>query len=397
MAINLTFFENAKERHMPLGVEAVPTFALFPKSSIFRRIFSNLIVCISAFPIQLPPGAWAYAPMFRSAYFPRKSPWRSMTASSLLHAGVIACLITLSSLTGVILRSTPPEVDRYERTVLWYSKADLLPPISPLPESAAEKPAPIKSGKAMALPRPTPQTAQMILSRPPAADNQQQTILQPEAPQVRIPKNVPLPNLIAWNPQPVVPPPPSPEIHIPKLPRPEIPLTAPPAPKPPDLPPTPPTISLPAIAAVKIPKLPLPETKSTSVPPPPVEEKPPPAPPTFPAATNLENLPSLIAVGTSTAPPPESGEIHVPSGQRVGEFAILPQGQPKESAGGRQEKEAPDPPSAELANRNLAEIRVPHLTISGRIPRDVPAPAIAMLPEPAAIAPAAPTRRSPAP
>ena len=396
MAINQAFFENAKERHTPLSVEVVPTFTLFTKSSIFRRIFSNLIVCISAPPIQLPPGAWAYAPMFRSAYFPSKSPWRSMAASSLLHAGVIACLITLSSLPGVIPRNVPPEAGRYERTVLWYSKADLLPPISPLPESAAEKPAPKKSGKAMALPRPTPQAAQIILSRPPAPDNQQQTILQPEAPQVRIPINVPLPNLIAWNPQPVAPPPPSPEIRIQKLPQPKIPLTAPPAPKPPDVSPTPPKILFPVVAALEIPKLPVPEGKPVPVPPPPVEEKLPPAPPTSPAEIKVADLPSLIAVGTSPAPPPESREIHVPSGQRVGEFAILPQGQPKESAEGSQDQEALGPPSAELANRNLADIRVPNLTISGGMPRDVPAPAIATPPEPAAVAPAAPTHRSPA-
>ena len=130
-------------------------------------------------------------------------------------------------------------------------------------------------------------------------------------------------------------------------------------------------------------------------PPPPVEVKLPPAPTTSPAAINLENLPSLIAVGIAPAPPPESREIHVPSGQRIGEFAILPEDQPKESAEGSQDQEAPDPPAAELANKNLTDTRVPNLTISGGIPRDIPVPAVAA-PEPAAVAPAAPTRRSPA-
>ncbi|MBI4463116.1 MAG: TonB family protein [Acidobacteria bacterium] len=392
MASNPNFFGNPREGHVPLGVEAVPTFALFPKNPILRRIFSNLMVCASASPIQLPPWAWAHAPMFRSAYFPRRFPWRSTVASFLLHAGVIACLLTISSLPEAFFRNVPPEVDRYERTVLWYSKMDLLPPISPLPEPLAEKPAPKKSGKAIAQPRPADQPAQAILSRPSVPDNRQQTILQPEAPPVRIPTNVQLPNLIAWNPQPVGPPPPSPKIHIQKLPRPEILLTQPPIPKPPDASLTPPTISLPVIAAVEIPKLPVAESKAASVPPPPVERKPLPLPPTLPVETKVADLPNLIAVGIAPAPPPESEEIRVPAGQRLGEFAVVPEGQLKALAGSSQDQEVTGPPPSELANGNLADLRVPNLTISGGMPSDIPGPA----PEPAAVAPAAPPRRSPA-
>ncbi len=383
--------------------QKAPTFASLEKVRLGPSIASNL----AAFFVRLPkaPVEWAYAPMFRSACLKKPSSGRPLVASVLLHVGVIACLVNLPSFPGTAPRR-PTLAQTVERTVIYYRKAQLLPNISP-PE---QKPAPRRQ-RALRPPapaRPSYTPVQVIVSRPPKPDNQRQTIVQPEAPDLRINSPVNVPNMVLWH-GVVVPPRPAiseatkqlAQIAVPRLPSPVV---APPLPPPPPEPPKLPEpkrnvadLQMAAIPLAEIPKLPVPE-KTPVAPPAPRKAPPLPAPPSLAGPsgaplnvpTNQDALRNLISVGVASAPPPE--QIKVPEGNRAGEFAAAPNGSEGEKNSGEDTgKGSPGKgPPQEMASRELGDIRVPHLSVTGGRAVEPAAPVVASPPEPRAVAPAAP-------
>lgn len=419
-----------------------PTFASLPDISILRSIGSNLLGCLARHP--KPPVDRAFAPMFRSAYVRRRPPGRSLLASALLHIGVIACLVNLPSLPNPVPNRARADAPKHEYKIVWYVQQALLPTVSPPP---VKTPQASKSKR-----RRTPEVhlasavpVQVIISRPPKPDNERQTIVQPEAPSLRIPSHIEVPNLVQWSgvavpPRPVVseatrqlaqinvphlttptvaPPPPMPEppdvrpsarvespnilqsnrtlvpprpvaseasrqlaqIDVPHLPVPSV--TAPP--------PAPPQLSEPNR---NITQVPWPAPNVGPLPKPPVPEQ----PPSLSAAINPQAgsgaLRNLIAVGVAPAPPPE--QFNVPQGNRSGEFDTTP-GKAKTAAdqkisGGDTKKGVNDAGMQDLADRDLGGIRVPHLSIAppatGANPAGTPGAVVARPPQPQ---PAAPT------
>jgi TonB family protein len=380
-----------------------PTFASLREISLLRSIASNLAACLAHLPT--PSTNWAYAPMFRSACLTRRSRGRSLVTSALLHVGVIACLVNLPSLPGPapVRRTLAQNV---ERTILYYRKAALLPTISP-PEA---KPAPRrrKATPPSELPRFSFSPSQVIVSSPPKPDNDRQTIVQPEAPELRIASHVEVPNMVLWR-GVVVPPRPAvseatrqlAQIAVPRMPAPAV--APPPPPEPPKLPELRRNIAdlqMAAIPLAEIPKLPVPAIPEKTPPAPPAPKQIPPIPSPPPLApqsgppvnvsVNQAALRNLISVAVAPAPPEE--QIRVPEGNRAGEFAASPSGSEaekisREEAGNvSPRKGAPQ----ELASRELGEIRVPHLSVTGGRPTDTATPIVVSPPEPRPVAPPAP-------
>ena len=351
----------------------IPTFAELPRGSFFRRIRSNLVEFVSASP--KPVTSWRFAWMFRSACLRGSFPTRSLLESVLLHVAMLTFLISepLPRLSPV-REVSPVEVARVERRIIWYTKNDRLPPISPL-----EPKPPVRRR----IPRPPARVrlefhpVQTMISRPPQPDNSRQTIVQPEAPRVQLPKEVRIPNIVAWSPT-IVPPPPSvaegqkqlAQVRVPKLP---VPVVSAPTPVPPKL--NLPEVSAPEVNVSESPKLP--------VPPPPVVSP----------RADSSGLPTLVAVGVAPAPPPEREEVSVPLGNRAGEFAVSPEGTknserteaPAARSRARRTAEEPRPPQWD--GQQLADIRVPNLLVVGDKPPAMAAPTVPDPPEPRAAPP----------
>ena len=113
-------------------------------------------------------------------------PWVAFLESILWHGVALAGLLSISHLS--LSRPhliTRPSFSRSE--VLYYSPSEYLPPID-------------TGGAAAAMAqRGEPEHArQPIISVPPEADNQTQTIVTP--PDIKLKQEVPVPNMVAWNP-----------------------------------------------------------------------------------------------------------------------------------------------------------------------------------------------------
>jgi TonB family protein len=380
------------------GIYKAPSFASLREESAFLRVWSNLAACIS-----IPPKApvnGSRAAVFRSGELQGGLQRRSLLASILLHVGVIACLLNLPSLPNPLADRSPMLAPSSGQKVLWYSKAELLPSVSPPPESRRhsesmgrrtpqrrDKSAPAFEEKRLAF------ALQEIVSRPPQPDNRRQTIVQPDAPNVRILAHVQIPNLVSWT-GVVVPPTPTvseakrqlAQIGVPKLPAPVVSPPPPPEqPKPPEINRQLSELRMAAAAAADPAKrinLPVPQgtpslgssalAKTTAVP----------APPALTPEINQEALRNVIAVGIAPAPSQEAW--NVPPGNRAGEFAASPKGSADEkaAAGGDKNASSGGNQLPELGGQDLADIHVPNLSISGERTTEPPGPTEARAPEP---------------
>ncbi len=119
-------------------------------------------------------------------------PWRRFAQSWAGHAAVIALLWGTSTLWPQGTRVITPAVF-HSSDVIYYSAPEYLQPLN---TGVAKARLPRKADLAYA--------AQAIISVPPEADNRRQTIVTP--PKIKLTQDVPLPNVVAWNPaQPAVP------------------------------------------------------------------------------------------------------------------------------------------------------------------------------------------------
>ena len=391
------------------SLPAIPSFAALPREAVWRRLRSNLAACLTAAPRGVLP--WQFAPMFRSAYFRKTFPTRPLLESALLHVIVLTAWISEPPQTKPQRIAAEVEVARAERRIIWYNPIDPLPPISPL---EPEKPARREPPRARASGRLAFHPVERMISRPPQPESSRQTILQPEAPQLRLPADVPIPNIVAWMP-PVVPPPPSlaetqkqlAQIRVPRMP---VPIVAAPTPIPPKL--TLPEMSVPAAPVSELPKAPVPPSPSVAetqkqlaqirVPrmPVPTVSAPMPLPPVVMPTAETAALPTLVAVGIAPAPPPPRVEVRLPLGNRSGEFAVSPEGEERTASlagppGRNSTAREAAPPLPNVGE--LADIRVPHLSISGDRTSAVEGPVASPPPEPRAAAPPPPVPSPPSP
>ena len=120
-------------------------------------------------------------------FIDQKVPWAAIRQSVLCHAFVIVVIVGLSQSPLLKPRTVEPKSPFDNTTITYYSVSEYLPPL----EMKAE---PAKESR-----RGDPEYAkQEIISIPRSADNTRQTIVAP--PQVRIDKDVSLPNILSWEP-----------------------------------------------------------------------------------------------------------------------------------------------------------------------------------------------------
>ena len=327
--------ERARRGGPPHGDPRPPALLceLEPWHRVFLRNLGDLL------PHRQPPPVETTAEpvALRPGYFIRTGIDAYRFAES--YAGHIAFIIVLYLVCTLPFFNRPPKLQSpFENTkVEYYPVSEYLPPIN----TASEAPVKPRQG--------APKLArQEILSVPPEADNNHQTIVTP--PKVKLNHDVALPNIVAWTPVPAAQPiaasarsvsqlkvpqfdaqvvAPTADVsqlksklQLPTLPQPSV--VEPPL--------SPDQLKLqkgdlnmaqlePEVAA---PKLPVAAQRASGVGDNGAANVPPPA--------NVQNLPAsqgqgqLIALGLS--PADVRGPITVPSGNRSGEFHASPGGKP---------------------------------------------------------------------
>jgi TonB family protein len=306
---------------------------LEPWHRVFLRNLGDLLLHRQPPPIEITAQPVALRPV----YFIRTGIDAYRFAQS--YAGHIAFVIVVYLVCTLPLFNRPPKLQSpFENTkVEYYPVSEYLPPIN----TASEAPVKPRQG--------APKLAkQEILSVPPEPDNTHQTIVTP--PKVKLDRDVPLPNIVAWTPIPAAQPIAASARSVSqlKVPQFETQVVAPtadvsqlksklqlptlPQPSVVEPPLSPDQLKLqkgelnmaqlqPQVAA---PKLPVPAQRASGVGDNGAKNVPP--------SPNVQNLPAtqgqgqLIALGLS--PTDVRGPITVPSGNRSGEFHASPGGKP---------------------------------------------------------------------
>src|ERR1700722_3564807 len=133
-------------------------------------------------PMRLTSGP---APFWPDVFVPPHMPWRRFTAAVVYHVIARASLGFFAHWLMPRPQVLPPaSFDRNQ--VITYQPTEYLPPINTLRAEAGKSP--------KADPAPAPQS---IISIPAEADNRQQTIVAPDV-NVRLKRDLALPNVVAW-------------------------------------------------------------------------------------------------------------------------------------------------------------------------------------------------------
>jgi TonB family protein len=339
-----------------LALPSLPELKLFFELPSRRSVFfGNLLDLFRRTP---PPRLSSRpAPFWPDVFVPSAFPVRAFMRSALYH---IFALVVIWGATETWLHRAPAVVlnDPLEHaTITYYSVSEYLPPLQDL----SERPRQELKGEPEEAPQP-------IISVPRAPDNSRQTIVTP--PELRIHRDLRLPNVIAWKELPVGPPPETgrPRLRAPDLPAP-VPIDPPPLvdnarlrmpalPRPAPVEPPPsvensrlargalpvpsavePPISLDAAKSrlgdltvaqltpqAAAPKLPVPAQRASGVTTSGGQtSEPVPAPPAIPVQP-AGAVGQLIAL--SARPVLPAGPIDVPIGRRSGTFAATPEGKP---------------------------------------------------------------------
>ncbi|HXZ79810.1 MAG TPA: energy transducer TonB [Terriglobales bacterium] len=125
------------------------------------------------------------AEFWPDVFVQRGIPWTRLRQSALLHIFVVVALWGLTESWAGLLWRRNPALPLHDK-IVYYSVSEYLPPIDTGSAPAKEE----KKGDPVYAKQP-------IISLPLHRDNREQTIITP--PDVKLPKNVPLPNIVAWN------------------------------------------------------------------------------------------------------------------------------------------------------------------------------------------------------
>ncbi|MBZ5628960.1 MAG: TonB family protein [Acidobacteriia bacterium] len=171
-----------------------------------HRVFAENLCDLFCYPETPEPSLTSrQVPFWPDVFVERPVAWRSMASSALYHLFAIVVVYGMSV-------TYAPRAPIHTRSpfdgskITYYSVSEYLPAID-----TGSAPAPAQEER-----KGEPKWAkQRIISLPPAPDNFRQTIITPS--QIKLPKDVSMPNLVAWTPVPT----PVPEAAIksaPKLP-----------------------------------------------------------------------------------------------------------------------------------------------------------------------------------
>ena len=172
------------------GLHEVPTlnYELEPWGRTFARNLADLLLRREPPPLELTSEP---APVPPDTFVDTGLNWRTIAESYAGHIAFVAIVYFIS----VTLFQRPVKLESpFQNTaVSYYPVSEYLPPIN----TGQQGPAKPRKGE--------PKLAkQEILSVPPNPDNYRQTIVTP--PQVKLNKDVPLPNVVAWTPVPAAQP-----------------------------------------------------------------------------------------------------------------------------------------------------------------------------------------------
>ncbi len=176
----------------PPVAEAIPRL-LVDLPSWPRVFFSNVRDLLFPGPPPHLEIKSAPAPFWPDVFVRRRLPWNGFFQSIVCHFAVFALIVAFTrffALQPRVVAVTPPVFDHSQ--VIYYQASEYLPPL----DTRTADPAPPKA--------PDPEfSRQPIISVPPEADNRSQTVVTP--PQVKLKRDVPLPNIVAWSDKAVKP------------------------------------------------------------------------------------------------------------------------------------------------------------------------------------------------
>lgn len=167
--------------------------ALEPWPRVFFRNLKDLFWSRSRPPLELVSRPAAFWP---DVFVAAPLPWSRFLQSAFVHLALIAALWGWTRFAPDLWPQAPRIVQRnvfHSSDVVYYDASEYLAPLN-TGETQAQLP---KKGD--------PEHAgQPIISVPPEADNRTQTIVAP--PKLKLDRDVPLPNLVAWaRPKPTIP------------------------------------------------------------------------------------------------------------------------------------------------------------------------------------------------
>jgi TonB family protein len=127
----------------------------------------------------------APAPFWPDVFVKRGLPWIAFLQSGACHFLAFMLLVVLSRFLALLPQPAPQRPFDHSQ-VIYYSAAEYLPPLDTRVTQASR---PAKADPEF--------SRQPIISVPPEADNRSQTIIAP--PKVKLKRDVPLPNIVAWS------------------------------------------------------------------------------------------------------------------------------------------------------------------------------------------------------
>ena len=161
------------ERGLRLLVEPRPRLEIF-----FENLGDFLLR-------RRPPRYWSRYPaadFWGDVFVPQGITWSRNTPVIPAHLFFVLCIYGLTDAWLNYYQRNLPKVALHK--VVIYDISEYLPPIH-----TGSPPAPKRKGKPLL-------AKQKIISLQPNADNREQTIITP--PNVKLPTNIPLPNIVAW-------------------------------------------------------------------------------------------------------------------------------------------------------------------------------------------------------
>lgn len=193
----LSAIYHRKMSQLPLVAEPTPTLLpprllveLPSRPRVFLGNLRDLLLPRRLPPIELQSAPAAFWP---DVFVQRRLPWLSFLESAAYH--VIAAVLLMALVRFLALRPqaavAPAAFDGAQ--VIYYQPSEYLPPMDT--RSPRPAPAPAKADLEYA--------PQSIISVPSEADNRTQTIVTP--PNVKLKRDVPLPNMVAWSDSPQKP------------------------------------------------------------------------------------------------------------------------------------------------------------------------------------------------
>jgi TonB family protein len=144
----------------------------------------------------------APAPFWPDVFVKRGLPWRRFLESGGYHLLALALLLSLSRFLALAPQPAPPATFNHAQ-VIYYQPEEYLPPL----DTRDSQPSPSQKAAQKADPEFAPQP---VISVPRESDNRSQTIVTP--PNIKLKRNVPLPNIVAWTSHPELPIAPAPVV-----------------------------------------------------------------------------------------------------------------------------------------------------------------------------------------